>query len=152
MPDPKFELAVLRPALVTALTPVAAAAVSGGMQLSAYMLGSPTFPTIEVAGPEEITYDIAGSRGGDQVNILIRAFVGLTTDEGAQKVLDQLLNSDGPLSIKQAIEADPKLGGACDDLRVTKCTGYQVYSAGNPAGGRDFVVGAEWTVQIETNG
>lgn len=149
---PNFDLSVLRPALVTALSGVAAAAVDGGMQLSAYMLGSPTFPTIEVAGPEEIIYDIAGSRGGDQVNILIRAFVGLTTDQGAQIVLDQLLNSDGPLSVKQAVEADSKLGGACDDLRVVKCTGYQVYSAANPAGGHDFVVGAEWTVQIETNG
>lgn len=146
---PNFDLSVLRPALRDALQPVADAV---GMQCVAYMLGSPTFPTIEVAGPEEILYDIAGSRGGDQVNILIRAFVGLTTDQGAQMVLDKLLDSDGPLSVKEAIEADSKLDGACDDLRVTKCTGYQVYSTADGQGGHSFVVGAEWTVQIETNG
>lgn len=117
-------------------------------QLSEYMLGEPTPPYIEIMGADEINYDLALQRGGDQNDVIVRAFVGLAIDKGAQIKLDRLLTSSGPSSIKEAIESDDTLGGACDDLRVRTCTGYQVFPR---ADGRS-VLGASWTVQVETTG
>jgi hypothetical protein len=61
--------------------------------------------------------------------------------------LDQMLHPTGPLSIKEAIESDTTLGGACSDLRVTTASGYRQYQLPN----RGPVLGAEWQVQVETS-
>lgn len=117
------------------------------VQVSAYMLGNPTPPAIEVV-PEQVTYDLAFQRGMDQWNVTVRAFVGLTTDVGAQKRLDLMLASSGANSVKAAVEASPTLGGAVDDLRVTRASGYRTYTFE----GRPPVLGAEWAVEVFATG
>ena len=131
-------LAELRAGLATNLGTIA------DVQVSAYMLGNPTPPTIHLL-PEEITYDGAMGRGMDTWTITVQAFVGLVSDVGAQKRLDQMLAPTGATSVKAAVEADRTLGGKCSDLRVVSASGYKVYAL---AGQQGAVLGCEWTVQI----
>ncbi len=113
------------------------------LQVSPYLLAAPTPPSAEVA-PAETEYDLAGSRGLDRWRFTVRVFVAHTTDKGAQKKLDSYLETSGPHSVKAALEADSTLGGACDDLRVIRASGYRVYGPE----GRASVLGAEWDVDV----
>jgi len=115
------------------------------IQLSPYVLSDPTPPVIMVL-PEEIQYDTALARGGDMAMFTIQALVVANFDVGSQVNLDRMLAGSGPLSVKEAIQADPTLGGKVDDLRVVECTGYQVYNIAGRA-----TLGADWSVQIETS-
>lgn len=116
------------------------------IQVSAYVLASPTPPMIQVM-PSEIHYDLVLARGGDEVVFTIQAFVVENFDQAAQMNLDQLLADSGPLSVKAIIEADRTLGGIIDDLIVTNSTGYQIYSLA----GRGPILGADWSVQLTTS-
>lgn len=115
------------------------------VQVSAYMLGNPTPPSIEVM-PDETDYDKTFQRGTDRWFLKVRAFVGKPSDIGAQKRLDEMLASSGPLSVKANIEVDCTLDGVVDDLRVTKCSGYRTY------GQQPGVLGAEWVVEVWADG
>lgn len=116
-----------------------------GLQASAYLLSNPTPPCAEIQ-PGEIEYDRAMARGMDGTQMTVRVYVGNTTDIGSQKRLDRMLAPAGADSVKAAIEADRTLGGVVDDLRVTRCSGYRVYSrAGMP---NATVLGAEWDIEV----
>lgn len=118
-----------------------------GLQQSGYMLSNPTPPCAEVE-PGPIAYDKAMQRGLDRYQLTVRVYVAFSTDIGAQKRLDEFLESTGATSIKAAIESDRTLAGACDALRVTGCTGYRAFTL---PGGR-IALGAEWTVEIFARG
>lgn len=139
-----FDLDVIRPALISNISAICE---EEGLQPSEYMLAQATPPTVQITGVAEILYDVAMQRGGDQNEVVVQAFVSLVSDIGGQAKLDRLLRSSGPSSMKEAIESDPTLGGAVDDLRVTRCTGTQVYRRDNDS---NAVIGAQWFVQIET--
>lgn len=109
-------------------------------QVSAYLLGSPTPPAIEIM-PGKLVFDKASSRGLDEWLLTVRAFVGTTTDKGAQKRLDSLISGQG---LKAAAESDRTLGGLVNDLHVTECSGYRIYKREGSAP----VLGAEWTVRV----
>lgn len=130
------DLAAIRAGLAARLATIE------GLQQSAYVLAQPTPPAVEVM-PGPIDYDLAMGRGLDRRNFTVRAFVGLTGDIGAQKLLDKLLAKDGPQSIKAAIESDPTLGGVVDDLHVRRNTGYRVFVKGS-----DQVLGSEWEIEV----
>lgn len=138
-----FDLAAVREGLKSNLDPLAQQL---GMQITPYMLASPMAPFIEIMGPDEINYDIAMQRGGDSTSMIVRAFVSANLDMGAQIFLDKMLASSGNTSVKEAIESDTTLGGACDDLRVTRCSGYRLY---RPDTGP--LLGSQWFVQVETS-
>lgn len=116
------------------------------IQVTPYMLASPSPPTIQVM-PGKIQYDIANSRGGDLLVMTVQAMVAANFDRQMQNRLDQLLEDSGEFSVKAAIESDFQLGGIVDDLRVTECTGYQIYALA----GRGPVLGADWEVSILTS-
>ncbi len=118
-----------------------------GVQQSAYLLANPTPPAAEVQ-PGEIEYDLAMGRGLDRWNLTVRVFVGFTSDKGAQIRLDKMLAPSGVDSVKAAIEAEPTLGGACDDLHVKRCTGYRLYNRA----GQAAVLGAEWEIEVLASG
>jgi hypothetical protein len=145
------------PTDLTAIREGLAANIAGltGIQTSAYLLANPTPPAAEIE-PGPIDYDKAFARGLDDWRFLVRVFVGLTSDIGAQKRLDVFLAPSGVNSIKAAIESDPQLGGACDDLRVMKCTGYKLFVREVTSAGRGSplgpLIGAEWTVQVLAEG
>ena len=118
-----------------------------GLQQSAYMLGNPTPPCAEVM-PATIDYDVTMHRGLDRWNFTVRVYVGATTDIGAQKRLDLMLDSAGTYSVKAAVESDRKLGGDAADLRVKTCSGYRIYE--RQGGGA--LLGAEWNVEVLARG
>ncbi len=111
-----------------------------GWQISAYHLSSAVMPSLQVMGPEELSYDLAFGRGLDQWTMSIMAFAGLTTDVGAQKVLDTLLDTG---SVKTALQTDKTLGGAARDLRVTDMQDYRAYVLGTTQ-----VLGCKWNVAV----
>lgn len=114
-----------------------------GMQASAYVLGNSTPPFAHVLRGE-LVYDQAMGHGTHTWTMRVRAYVALTTDIGAQKLLDEYLAVDGERSIKAAIEADPTLGGVISDLQVKSASGEQevVRDQGGP------LLGSEWTVEV----
>lgn len=127
----------IRQGLADALEPIPR------LNQSAYLLSQPTLPQAEIE-PGEIAYDLTFARGFDRYTLTIRVQVGMASNIGAQKTLDRMLAPAGDYSVKAAVEADLTLGGACEDLRVTECTGYRVYvrEGGPPA------LGAEWRVEV----
>lgn len=118
-----------------------------GFQVSAYII-NPTLPTIWVRPSPEtsIDYHRTMHNGETDWHMQVQAFVGDTTDIGAQKKLDELLENTGESSVFAAIESDRTLGGACDDLKVEGCSGYHEYA--RPDG--STALGAEWSVLVLT--
>lgn len=112
-------------------------------QISCYQLGQPTPPAFEIS-PVETTYDVAMGRGADSHEWVVRAFVAMSTDRGAQERVDLLM---APGSVKAAIESDCTLAGQVDDLRVTGVRGPIQWQR---EGG--VVLGAEWTVELTAAG
>jgi hypothetical protein len=123
-------------------------ATIAGVQTSAYMLDSPMPPTLQVMGPDEVSYDLAMARGLDLWRLIVQGFVGSPMDQGAQVNLDEWLAPAGAKSVKAAIEADGTLGGKIQGLHVEKASGYRLYQLEN----RGSVLGAEWTIQIYNRG
>ncbi|MFI6270732.1 hypothetical protein [Micromonospora zamorensis] len=100
-------------------------------------ISEPAFYAAEV----DVTYDTSYG-GDDELTVTCRVLVGRADDEASQRLLDAYL-SRGAHSIKLAIEAEPTLGGACDDLRVQRVQGYRYYQHQNST-----YVGAELVVQV----
>lgn len=113
------------------------------VQVSAYMLLNPTAPTIEIL-PDVITYDETMHRGMDDLRFILRAYAGVTTDRGAQILIDSMLEPTGSKSVKAATESDPTLGGIIDDLRVVSASGYRFFEVP----GKGILLGCDWTVEI----
>lgn len=113
------------------------------LQSSGYLLANPTPPTAEVF-PSDIDYDEAMGRGHDMNVFTVRVFVAEVTDIGSQQQMDAYLASAGDRSVKEKLEADRTLGGACQFLRVTGCTGYRR----TVMEGRGPVLAAEWRVEV----
>jgi hypothetical protein len=100
-------------------------------------ISEPMFFPAEV----DVTYD-GTFRGMDELTITCRVLVGRADDHASQQLLNGYL-SRGAQSIKLAIEAEPTLGGACDDLRVQRVQGYRYYQHAGTT-----YVGAELIVQV----
>lgn len=117
------------------------------VQASAYRISNYTAPVLMVMGPEDIEYHQAMQNGHDQWMLVVMAFAGLVSEEGAQRTLDKFIPATGTSSVKAAIEADKTLGGLGLRVIVESCTGYREYQVGGQA-----VLGAEWRVRIEADG
>lgn len=120
-------------------------------QTSAYVLANPTVPVLYIKpDPEEgVVYDASMGRGHDVWRFLITGYVGNPSDIGAQKNLDEWVDSSGATSVKAAVESDRTLGGVADFVRVVDCTGYSEYAV---AGLNHTVLGAVWTVEVLASG
>lgn len=93
------------------------------VQVSPRWLSNPQTPAVHVY-PGEIDYHRAMQNGSVDWLLIVEGFVALVTDEGAQEVLDRMIEDEGAYSVKAAIEADPTLGGVCDHLTVTRTYDY----------------------------
>ena len=116
-------------------------------QVSAWLLGSPTLPCLQVVSGE-IPYDETFGRGSDMYVFKVQAMVGLVTDIGAQKRLGQYANATGTYSVRAAIDADNTLGGVVQHAQVTSASEEQVYSLPE----RPPVIGREWTIEVLATG
>jgi hypothetical protein len=125
-----------------------AAAIDSGvdldMQVSAYIIASPTPPFAQVL-PDETTYHEAFQNGAETWGLIVQVIVAFGSDVGAQRQLDELLESSGSLSVKAALEADVRLGGIVSDVTVTRTSGYRTYRLGAT---QTEALGAEWNVSV----
>lgn len=113
-----------------------------GLQAFGYvpdLIPPPSFFTADV----EIEYDSTFGRGMDTVYVTCRLLVSHADDRSGQRQLDGYLKGAGPKSVKAALEGERTLGGACDDLRVIRVSGYGLYEHGN-----ERFYGAEWRVLV----
>lgn len=132
------DLGTIREAIAAALEPV-----GQDVQVSAYLLATPTPPTIQVLpGPQD--YDQAFARGLDRRTFTIQGFVPVNESDETQKLLDELMAPTGPRSVKTLIEADQTLGGAIGGLQVTSDSGYTMQQ--HPSG--FWTLLCEWTVVV----
>ena len=76
-------------------------------------------PPSAIVGQLDFTFDLNNSRGLDQANVDIFMIVQRFSERSGIQNLDKYLSGSGNYSIKQAIESDRTLGGACNTLRVT---------------------------------
>lgn len=107
-----------------------------GVQVSAWMLASPTPPAIHIV-PPAIDYHQAMANGFAELTFTVQAFVALASDIGSQKRLAQLRAPTGSGSIKAAIEADGTLGGIVKDSVVRSSAEPQILTL---EGGRQLLV------------
>jgi hypothetical protein len=113
------------------------------LQVSPYFVSNPSFPSAYIrVGPtvfdrtiEGTTYDLV---------LFVRILVAAFGDIGPRVNLDEYLSATGPRSVKQAVESDSTLGGACDDLRLAGSEGEQEYTFDD----RPSALGAEFRVEI----
>lgn len=135
-------LAEIRTALAASLSTI----TTPGLQVSAKMLANPNPPTLQVMGPDNVGYH-KESMDGALWRMVVQGFVpGGIGDIPAQDLLDGWLDNEGALSVQQAVELDPTLGGVVDDATVIESTGYGVYIL--PGAGA--VLGADWIVEVRT--
>ena len=76
-------------------------------------------PPSAIVGQLDFTFDLNNSRGLDQANVDVYVIVQRFSERSGMQNLDKFLSGSGNYSIKQAIESDRTLGGACNTLRVT---------------------------------
>lgn len=121
------------------------------VQWNAYVVtGSPPWGYIEPGGLSDtpITYDAAMLRGADWLAFSVVAVIAEIDQQAAQETLDAMIDPDGPLSVKAALElerpAPVTLGGLVSNLAVRSCTGYRRYVTE----GRGPALGAEWEVRV----
>ena len=116
------------------------------VQVSAYMLASPTPPAIHIF-PATIDYDFGMNRGLDIVHFTVEAIVAFGLDQGGQIRLDQLLAPTGMQSVKESIEMDRTLGQMVQDLRVERMSSYRVVTIPNQ---NDQALAASWLVRVHS--
>lgn len=127
-----------------------AAAVTTGLgstwQVSAYMLAAPVPPAVDIR-PAGIDYDVAMSRGGDDLTYMVRAMAAFNADGiGAQLALDTLLDTTAAGGMKAILETDKTLGGVVSDLRVTTASDYKALIVE----GQPPLLAVEFTVEVLT--
>lgn len=135
------DIADVRQALADALS------VIPDCQVSAYNLPNPTMPCLLVLGQNDIEYgNLAFGRQDTQWNLVVRGYVSTTLDLSNQQRLDRWLASDGPESVRAAIEADTTLGGVADWVIVLRSTGTNVFQLPNTVS----ALGTDFVVQVQT--
>lgn len=121
---------------------------SGALTTSSpYGLANPQTPCAMVTvGPAKFDEGV----DTDVLTMVVAVLVGTASEEDAQVNLDAFLGR-GASSVKALIEADPTLGGACDNLIVTEASGQRIYALDTATGqATPPVLGCEWTVEVTT--
>lgn len=98
-------------ALQTALQTVS------GLRASAY-LPDQVNPPQAVVTPQGIDYHDAFRNGNPPIRFVVTVFVGRMSDRTAQDSLYSYMSATGDMSIRQAIETDPTLGGVVQAVSV----------------------------------
>jgi len=87
-------------------------------------------PPAAVVGQLDLNFDINNARGLDLATIEVFVLVQRFSERTGQDKLDYFLAGSGEGSIKEAIEADKTLGGACSTLRVLSAEAGTYETAG----------------------
>lgn len=112
-----------------------------GVQTSAYVLGNPTPPTIQVfPGPANHNTSFHGPDRHEDRTFVIQVIAGLGTDIGAQKNLDRLISEDAIWTALQVEDPDDPW----DDINVVSDSGYTRFEKDGSAP----LLGVEYTVRV----
>jgi hypothetical protein len=140
-----YDIGAIRAGLAATLEPLVD---SGALTTSSpYGLANPQTPCAMVTvGPTHFDEGVQT----DVLTLTVAVLVGTASEEDAQINLDAFLGR-GPNSVKALIEADPSLGGTCDDANVTAASGQRIYTLDTVSGtATPPVLGCEWTVEVLT--
>jgi hypothetical protein len=116
------------------------------MQVNAYAHSQPTPPGVQIL-PPSVVYDRTLGRGHDDWTFVIQGFVS-GSDRGSQRLLDELIDTQGTFSVKVRLEADKTLGGLVEDMRVVAQSPARMVEM--PGGNPMLLV--EWSVLIYGRG
>jgi len=129
----------VRDGLVTALDTIA------GLNVAKW-IGQSIRTPMAVVGWPQVTYDEAMGRGLDTWTVPIQVFVGLADNRTAVDTLEAYMDGAGATSIKAAVETDPTLGGACDDVRVSQLG--ETFEAQDTTSPSIVYLAAQWDVDV----
>lgn len=87
-------------------------------------------PPVAVVSLQSVDYDGALQGGLTTYNFQVTVIVGRMVERSAQRTLDAYI-APGTGSIKDAIESDTSLGGACQTLRVEGVSSYGSVTIGD---------------------
>lgn len=113
-----------------------------GLRASAELPDNPN-PPIAVINLESIDYHGAMRDGLTTYNFVVSVIVGRSAEREMQRKLDAYCDVSGATSVKQAIESNRTLSGACYDLIVTSSS-----SIGNVIINDQTYLAAEFTVTV----
>jgi hypothetical protein len=82
-------------------------------------------PPMAIVDTYQIAFDSAYNRGSDEITFDVLVVVKRSSERAAQQSLDTYV----PL-VKAALENNPSLGGAADDVHVTAMNGYAPLNQG----------------------
>ena len=108
-----------------------------GLQVSPYLLSNPS-PPYAMIHADETEYDLAMRGGAHALHFVATVVVPYSSEVAAQTALDEY--RAGARSVKQELEADRRLGGACEDLRVESAGPDTFYGEGG--------IGCEFRVYV----
>lgn len=119
---------------------LAAAIDAPDLQVTPYPLSAPEPPTAHIV-PDAVDYHttFGGSDAGEDWSFRVQVFLALVDDLAAQQKADEFLNEG---RIKEALEADPTLGGAVSDLIVDRAE-FRLWEPGGIP-----MVGVEYHLRI----
>lgn len=116
---------------------LAAALSSPALQVSPYVLASPTPPAAHIV-LSEVGYHQAMGNGVEVYSFVVQTFLAAGLDEAAQLKLDEFIASS---YVRAAIEADRTLGGVVQDASVSGMSAYnRVVVEGKEMFSADFEV------------
>lgn len=94
--------------------------------------------------PDAVVMAAGKSYDDPKQRFALRIVAGSPTDEAAIERLDGMLDDDGDLSVKAALEqADPQ--GAFGGLWVARNSGHRLFPGPSPA---EPLLGAEWLIDV----
>lgn len=125
----------------------AAADPPDAVQVSYVRNINPTPPCIDIFPGDPFDDGDAAGFGGaaDECVFTVRARIGTADNTAGQELLLAFMDEQDDLSVKNALQADQKLGGAASSILVIGPTGHRIYedSAHTAA-----FLGVEWRVKV----
>lgn len=100
-------------------------------------------PPFAVIAPNRVTYHRAYA-GHSTFEFVVSVVVGRVSERSAQLTLDEFIDPTGDRSIRQAIETDKTLAGACKTLVVVEMNDYTPLVIGEVV-----YLSAQFTVQVQ---
>lgn len=100
-------------------------------------------PPFAVVAPNRVTYH-RSFNGHSTFEFVVSVVVGRVSERSAQLTLDEFIDPTGDRSIRQAIETDKTLAGACKTLVVVEMNDYTPLVIGEVV-----YLSAQFTVQVQ---
>lgn len=106
-----------------------AADTIAGLRTHADIPGQLVPPSFVVDMPQTVGFDQTMRRGSDVLTITCGVYVSAAHNRTGQAQLMGYLAGSGATSLKEALEVDPTLAGACQTLRVVEARNFGLVSS-----------------------